>query len=127
MCPVRVSGNRLHTFLPNRIGNKMLSEEFVDILKKEFLCYYHVDLLPDSWDDRDTIAQMAYSSARRLKGKIKDQKESLIGLLKELVDDREHPINAVLSDETDVEWHIEEEDWQSYVFLLKNIILNLEK
>lgn len=126
MCPPKESGSQLHIFLLSNRRAKMFDEDLINVLKNEFLCYYHVDLLPDNWGDRDIITKMAHSTARRLEKKIKDRRGSLIQLLKKLILDRAHPVNATLSGETDIEWHLEDEDWEYYVSLIRRIIFELE-
>jgi len=97
-----------------------------DKLKQEFTCYYHADLIPVNWKNRDITSELARESVARLTRNL-DQKDDLIDLLKTLAENRLHPINEMLSEETDLEWCIEDEDWNGYKGLLEEMIDDLEK
>jgi len=95
-------------------------------LKQEFLCYYHADLIPDNWKSKNVTNELAQESVARLTNAVK-QKGDLVDLLKILVENRSHPINEMLSEETDIEWSIEDEDWFGYKALLEEMIKILEQ
>lgn len=101
-------------------------DRLTEILKQEFLCYYHADLIPTNWKDIDVQSELAKASSARLLGKV-DRKGDLIELLQLLCSNRSHPINMLLSEETDIEWCIEDDDWYGYKALLNEIINVLNK
>jgi hypothetical protein len=100
-------------------------ESLTESLKHEFLCYYHADLIPANWQNKDVAHGLAFESAARLV-RVVEQKEDLIDLLKILIANRSHPLNESLAEETDIEWDIEEEDWFGYKALLEGIIKYLK-
>ena len=101
-------------------------DSLTECLKHEFLCYYHADLIPVNWQSKDVAYVLAQESAARLV-RVVEQKEELIDLLKILIANQSHPLNEILANETDIEWHIEDDDWFGYKALLEGIIRTLEE
>ena len=104
----------------------MNSDRLTESLKQEFLCYYHADLIPANWKSKDVTSELARESVARLTNAA-EQKGDLLDLLKTLVKNRSHPVNEMLSEETDIEWCIEDEDWFGYKALLEEMIEILEQ
>lgn len=99
----------------------MSVEELEEKLKQEFVCYYHADLIPEDWKDQNISIELARESVARLTFGM-EKKEELVNLLKLLASDRAHPTNETLSEVTDIEWCIEDEDWIGYKALLEGMI-----
>ncbi|MEJ2066188.1 MAG: hypothetical protein P8X74_23400 [Reinekea sp.] len=104
----------------------MTLENLTVSLKHEFLCYYHADLIPANWRDEVILDRLASDSVSRLR-EASGQKGELVSLLKILSNDRNHPINEILSEETDIEWCLEDDDWDGYKRLLNKMVDILEK
>jgi len=88
----------------------MSLDSLTESLKHEFICYYYTDFIPANLQNKDVAYGLARESAARLV-RVVEQKEELIYLLKILIANQSHPLNEILANETDIEWHIEEDDW----------------
>ena len=104
-------------------------ENTIDIkeaLKQEFACYYLADEVEEGWED--SISQMAWASAERLKHRVGENRiQDLIQLLQDERNEHEHPIIKMICDETLIDWVDEQKDWQVLQNLLDMIVMNLKQ
>lgn len=102
----------------------MSKKNLDNLLENEFLCYYHIDLLPIDWKKPLVIKKLAAVTSGRL-NELVSNKEELKQLLLEMKNERNHYLNEKISEEVDIEWCIEDDDWLAYAMLLEEIVKGL--
>lgn len=102
----------------------MSTQNLDDLLTNEFLCYYHIDLLPIDWKEPAVIKKLASITSGRL-NELASNLEELKRILLDMKNERNHYLNEKISEEVDIEWCIEDDDWNAYSMLLEEILKGL--